>query len=478
MGQEIQTSQFSSEDFERFKARLSAETALLQQWLERGQFSHGGDVGGFELESWLVDKDALPAPVNELFLERLDSPLASPELARFNVEVNSTPRQLSGSALRDMHDELLQTWAHCRATAASLDADLVMIGILPTVTSDMLSLANMSNMRRYRALNQQVFRLRHGKPMELNIKGEEHLQTVHRNVMLEAAATSFQIHLKVTQADAVRVVNAAMVLSAPMVALCANSPFLFGANLWDETRIPLFEQAVMVGGYDGAAFGPIRRVTFGNGYLRESPLEWFRENLEHYPVLLPMLVDDPPERLSHLRLHNGTIWRWNRPLVGFDEDGTPHLRVEHRVCPAGPSVVDTIANAALFYGAVYELARTEKPLESKLDFGQARDNFYQAAKRGLRASIKWVNGETVPIRQLLKEYLLPLAYLGLEKMAIDRADIDAFLDIVAARLESGRNGALWQREYVARHSADMRMLTEAYLKRQNSGLPVHEWDTE
>lgn len=478
MGQEIQTSQFGEADFDEFKSRLSAETALLEQWFERDQFSHSGEVGGFELESWLVDHDCLPAPVNESFLERLDSPLASPELARFNVEVNSTPRRLTGSALRDMHDELLQTWAHCRATAASLDAELVMIGILPTVTGDMLSLANMSNMRRYRALNQQVFRLRHGKPMELDIKGEEHLQAVHRNVMLEAAATSFQIHLKVTQAEAVRVINAAMVLSAPMVALCANSPFLFGANLWDETRIPLFEQAVMVGGYDGAAFGPIRRVTFGNGYLRDSPLEWFRENLEHYPVLLPMLVDEPEGQLSHLRLHNGTIWRWNRPLVGFDEDGTPHLRVEHRVVPAGPSVLDTIANAAFFYGAVSELARTGTPVESQLDFGQARDNFYQAAKRGLRASIKWVNGDNVPVRQLLKEYLLPLAYLGLERLALERADIDAFLDVIAARLELGRNGAVWQRDYVQRHQCDMRALTAAYLRRQESGLPVHAWDTD
>jgi hypothetical protein len=56
-------------------------------------------------------------------------------------------------------------------------------------------------------------------------------------------------------------------------------------------------------------------------YARESILECFEANRTRYPVLLPAVMDEPPESLAHLRLHNGTIWRWNRPLIGFDEQG-------------------------------------------------------------------------------------------------------------------------------------------------------------
>ena len=476
MGEEISSSRFTEEDFSAYKERLDAETALLSSWAREGRFADDPCVGGFEIEAWLTDRTHLPAPINERYLERVGAALVFPELAKFNVELNSAPRRLHGAALRLMRDELEATWRHCDRTARDMDANLVMIGTLPTVEEHQLVLENMSAMKRYAALNDQVFRLRQGRPMQLDIVGREHLRTVHQDVMLESATTSFQIHVQVPRDRAVRTFNAALIVSAPMVAVSANAPFLFGKDLWDETRIPLFEQAVDVGGIAGAAFGPLRRVTFGSGYARHSLEECFLENRDHYPILLPMRFDDEPSRLSHLRLHNGTIWRWNRPLVGFDHLGQPHLRIEHRVVPAGPTIVDAIANAALFFGLVEALGTRPDAPEAELPFAQARDNFYKAARHGLQAHIGWLGGKRGTVQVLTQDVLLPLARQGLEQLDFDRNDVDDYLGIIEARVRTGRTGAAWQRAYVEKHGRDMQALTEAYLDRQRSGKPVDQWD--
>ncbi len=473
MGKEISRSRFQKRDFLAFEERLRAETALLRDWFEHGGLSTRSGVGGFELECWLVDPHGYPAPLNEKFLDTLRSPLVVPELSRFNVEINTLPRQLEAHALRDMYKSLEQIWEHCQAVAETLGAHMLMIGILPTVTEQHLTLANVSKRVRYRALNEQILRLRKGAPIELNIEGPQPLYTFHSDVMLEAGTTSFQVHLQVAPHTAARYYNASLILSAPVVAACANSPYLFGHELWDETRIPLFEQSVSMCPPDAAQCPP-NRVSFGSGYVH-SLHECFVENLERYPVLLPEIADEPPERLYHLRLHNGTIWRWNRPLVGFD-GGTAHLRIEHRVVPAGPSLLDTIANAALYFGLVQQLASASEPPEMHLPFAQARDNFYAAARYGLRAELVWLDGRRVGVRGLLRDALLPLAREGLAALGVESEDIERNLGIIERRVTSGRNGADWQRRYVARHGPDMRALTTAYLRCQKSGAPVHEWE--
>ncbi|HEB57734.1 MAG TPA: glutamate--cysteine ligase [Gammaproteobacteria bacterium] len=474
MGDEIASSQFSDEDFARYRERLRAETELLAQWFEAGYFHDDGYRAGYELEIWLVDENQQPAPCNEDFLEKLHSDLASPELARFNVELNSTPQALQDHAFSRFHDELTRTWQQCQATARDMQADICAIGILPTVRNEDLNLGNMSQMARYRALNRQVLHLRSGKPLTFDINGVEHLRVVHRDVMLESAATSFQIHLQGSTQESARLYNSAILLSAPMVALSANSPFLFGKLLWEETRIPLFEQAVATGGFEGAKFGPVRRVTFGDRYVRDSLLECFQENLEHYPVMLPEHFDAPVEAMRHLRLHNGTIWRWNRPLIGFDTAGRPQLRVEHRVVPAGPSLIDAIANTAFFCGACVATARQATAVQPALDFGSARDNFYAAARLGLRAQLKWTDGRRLPARELLCE-LVELAEDGLDFLGIASADINEYLGVIRARLAAATNGSVWQRAWVEKHGRDMAALTRAYMERQFSGEPVHEW---
>jgi gamma-glutamyl:cysteine ligase YbdK (ATP-grasp superfamily) len=475
MGEEIKHSHFNPEDFTRFKTALNRETNDLERMFNQGDFVSEHPVSGFEIEAWLVDRDFHPAPINEAFLKAFDNPLASPELASFNIEVNTEPRTISGHVFSAMHQSLNETWERCKQTAAELDARVVMCGILPTLMDENLSLANMSQMKRYEALNREVLYRRKGKPLTLDINGQEHLRVTHRDVMLESAATSFQIHIQIDQEQAVRFYNASILLSAPLVALCANSPFLFGKDLWDETRIPLFEQAVAVGGYDGAAFGPIRRVTFGSGYVRNSLFECFQENLEHYPVLLPVELDSATGELPHLRLHNGTVWRWNRPLIGFNEEGQPHLRIEQRVVPAGPSTIDAIANAAFFYGAVTSLANSELAPEKQIVFADAKDNFYRAAHLGLRSHLTWTDGKQHAAGDLLTEVLLPLAYEGLEQLGIASTDIKEYLGVISDRLQRNTNGTLWQRAFVKKHGRDMYALTESYYKQQNSGAPVHEW---
>jgi gamma-glutamyl:cysteine ligase YbdK (ATP-grasp superfamily) len=470
MGQEIDSSKFSAEDFAEFQCRLKRETELLAKWFEEGVFAAQGPVGGFELEACLLDEKGAPAPLNQPLLESLDEPLVVPELATFNVEINSTARPLQGDVFDRMAEELQAVWDKCNRLAHPLGARMGMIGIMPSLQQQALSLHNMSPLNRYQALNDQVFKLRHGKPLSIHIEGRESLDLQHDDVMLESAATSFQIHLQVDEKRAAKLYNLSKIASAPMVAVSANAPYLFGHDLWDETRIPLFEQSIAVGASDLT-----KRVSFGIRYLYASMLENFEANLKRYPVLLPLLMDEPVERLSHLRLHNGTIWRWNRPLIGFDAQGKPHLRIEHRVVPAGPSVHDVIANAAFYFGLVAGMAERYETPEDDMGFIRARSNFYNAARQGLQAEFFWFNWTTCSAQDLIREQLLTLAREGLICLGIESASIDYWLGIIQQRVVRGINGATWQRLWVARHGSDFTALMEAYLEQQESGKPVHEW---
>ncbi|HVU82452.1 MAG TPA: glutamate-cysteine ligase family protein, partial [Rhodanobacteraceae bacterium] len=356
MGQEIGAAAFSAEDFATFAAQLARETALLRELHAAGRLSRAGPRIGLELEAWLIDRNFYPAPHNQSFLHRLNDPFVVAELSRFNIELNAFPEMLEGEGLLATERHLAATWQRCLNNAHEDVDTVVAIGTLPTLRESDLSLDNMTPSNRYAALNTEMIRLRDGRALRIDIDchdpAGEHLRTEHLDVMLEAATTSFQLHLQVPPERLAACFNASLVLSAPLLAIAANSPFLFGKPLWHETRVPIFEQAIEQAGQERA----LHRVTFGTGYMGADPTALFAENLANYPVLLPIGGEDEA-KFPCLRLHNGTIWRWNRPLVGFDDDGTPHLRIEFRVMPAGPSVIDMIANAALYYGAVHMLAR-------------------------------------------------------------------------------------------------------------------------
>ncbi|WP_456373633.1 glutamate-cysteine ligase family protein [Thiolapillus sp.] len=471
MGQEITHSSFTEDDFRRFRDRVVAETALLEQWMAEGLLDDSEPMAGSEIEAWLVNDRGLPAPQNSLFLERMNDPLVVPELSTFNVELNTEPMRFSPGMFDRMHAELDDLWRRCDAVANADGAHMLMIGILPTVQQSDLCLANISGMQRYQALNEQVLRMRDGQPLSLDINALEHLVAEHDDVMLEAATTSFQIHLKIDPRQARLAYNLSKMISAPMVALSANSPFLFGHELWDETRIPLFEQSVAVGATDYS-----RRVTFGLRYAEHSIMECFEANRDRYPVLLPQLMDEPVESLAHLRLHNGTIWRWNRPLVGFSASGKPHIRIEHRVVPSGPSPLDVVANAAFYFGLLRELADVEARAEERLPFRVAKENFYSAACRGLDARVTWFDGQEGSVADLCLEKLLPQARAGLERMAVSGEEAARWLDIIEQRIARRQTGAHWQRRWVRRYGKDFPAMVRAYREWQGSGKPVSQWE--
>ena len=472
MGQEIDSTQFTEHDYSCFLQHLERETALLSDLLRKGGMSSRGPFTGCELEGWLVYPDMSPAPLNEAFLARLDDPASCAELALFNVEFNSPVLPLRGAALSDLERALSHVQNRARAVAESLGVELLLIGALPTLRESQLNLSNISNLNRYRVLNEQVLATREGQPIHLNIAGRQHLVAVHDDVMLEAATTSFQVHWQVPMDDACRYYNATLIASAPVVAIAANSPFVFGMDLWAETRIPLFEQSIPVGSYRDGLHGPLHRVSFGTGWARESIAEVFKENLEHFPVLLPVVSTTDPMLFAHLRLHNGTVWRWNRPLVGFDADGTPHIRFEHRAMPAGPTVADMVANAAFFYGLVESLA-AETDLTGR-DFAEARDNFYLAAQHGLDARLTW-REKHLPGARLIADWLLPKAREGMEQLGLNTEDIHHYLGIIEARAACGQTGCEWQRRYIARRPGAFAEMTRQYLENQRTGRPVHEW---
>lgn len=471
MGQEIRDRGFSEDDFVRFRKRLEKETRSLRESFVAGQCSDAGPFIGLELEVWLIDHNFFPAPHNQSFLERLGDPSVVAELSQFNIEINAPVERIKGRGLQRMHAHLSKTMRRC-ASNAHEDVDTVIaIGTLPTLRQQDLSPEAMTPSHRYAALNREAMRLRDGMPLTIDIDGASpgapHFLACFKDVMLEAAATSFQLHLQVPPAIISRTYNASIVLSAPLIAIASNSPFLFGQSLWKETRIPIFEQSLE------QTRGP-QRVTFGTAYVGEDITELFEENLRDYPVMLPVEAGDPVRSYSCLRLQNGTIWRWIRPIVGFDMDGTPHVRIEQRVLPAGASVLDMMANAALYFGAVHMLARRLDDAEEALPFELARANFYDAARRGLDAEIHWLGGPGKrPIRDVLKELVL-LAGEGLAAQGVDDDLIDHYLDIISCRLASGRNGAEWQLAHFARYR-DLHKLTAAYVENQRTGRPVHEW---
>ncbi|MCB1746736.1 MAG: hypothetical protein KDK06_06150 [Gammaproteobacteria bacterium] len=471
MGEEIDKTHFAAADFASFAARLRRETDILRGWFADGTLCDGEYRWGFELEAWLLDHGFHPSPVNAEFLATLGDADVVPELSRFNVELNTRPLDFAPHALSQGRAALEALWRRCNACAHGMDTRLVMIGSLPTIRDADLSLANISPLKRYYALNHELLKRNRGRPLDIDIGGREHLATRRADVMLESAATSFQLHFQVPVSLAHLYYNASQVVSAPLVAAAANSPLLFDHLLWEETRIPLFEQSI-AGATGAAARRP--RVSFGDGFLVDSLMECFDDNLADYPVLLPILFDDDERALRHLRLHNGTLWRWNRPLVGFDGE-RPHVRIEHRPLPAGPSFVDLFANAAVYLGAVHEWVQAERL--PALDAASARANFYAAARDGLDAELVHDGRREAASRWLL-ETLLPDADAGLARLGLAAAERDRYLGVVAARVASGRTGAAWQRATYLSGGRDGLGLMAAYCAHQASGAPVHEWPLE
>lgn len=471
MGEEIAKTSFAPEDAEAFGQRLAAETKLLGEAIAKGRFSDEGYTLGFEVESWLLDYNYYPNPINEAFLSSFANEDAIPELSKFNVELTCPPRKLEGTVFSVAREAFETLFERANEAAHQIASNLVLIGTLPTIRESDLTLENMSPLKRYYALNTEVLRQRGGRPLRVDIEGEEHLVTEHQDVMLEAGTTSFQIHLKTPISTIHRYFNAALMASAPVLAVSVNAPFLFGKSLWAETRIPLFEQAVDLKGMEKGS----RRVTFGSGYAEKSLLEILRENAETFPALLPVLFDTPLDRYRHVQLQNGTLWRWVRPLIGFEDSGRPHLRFETRGFPSGPTFLDMIANAAFHIGLVFFMVEHDWDLKPALSFEDARANFYRAARDGMTAKLLWPEKGEIDADDLITRELLPAAREGLRLAQIASSDSDLFLGVISARANTGQTGAEWQRKALKRYEGDFYRLMAAYCENQRSNAPVHEW---
>lgn len=476
MGANVEKSKYSREEFDEFKSLLRKETAILRDWLNSESKSQTNDyVLGLELEAWIVDHNAIPSPDNKRILELVGDPLLVAELAKYNLEFNAPPAKMEGACFSKLQDDLENLWRKVQDKVQGMDRRLLMIGTLPTLRDDMLTMAYMSDMERYRAINERVFELKNSEPMKLKISGLDELDISHTDIMLESATTSFQIHLQSPHHETPATFNASIAASFAIVAAGANSPYLYGKDLWHESRIPTFEQALDVARFRNKEGNMQARVTFGDGYVKENLGELFEENLDCYEVLLPNCFDKDPNWLSHLRLHNGNIWRWNRPIVGMNSNLSPSLRVEQRVLPAGPTTVDMIANMAFYTGLCLEFSKIDNMTEI-LPFEDMRDNFYACAKHGLDAKVTWKGRKNIDVQTLILEELISVSRTGLQKFGIDQNDIEFYLNnIMTNRIRSGQNGAKWQRSWIQLNGHHFQGLVDAYFHLQEKGLPVHEW---
>ncbi len=488
MGEGIARVSFTREDRIRYRQKVRRCLDVLALMLDHFPFDTGRPMTGLEVEINLVDGDGSPAMCNEEVLANLADPTFQTELGRFNVELNARPRLIADDGLASYERDIARSLAGLEQQARKLDAGVALVGILPTLTPDHAVPSNMSSDERYRLLNEEIVAAR-GDDITLDIRGVEHLRLTTESIMPEAGATSLQCHLQVSPDEFAAHWNASQVVAAVQVAVGANSPFLFGRQLWAETRIGLFEQSTDTRSEELKAQGVRPRAWFGERWI-SSIFELFEENVRYFPPLLPVCDDEDPEavldsggvpQLQELRLHNGTVYRWNRPIYAVDH-GRPHLRVENRVLPAGPTVVDLVANVAFYLGLTRSLAEDDRPVWSQLAFAAAEENFQAAARHGIEARLHWPRLGLVPAADLVLEWLLPRAYEGLDRYGVAAATRDRLLGVIEQRCRTRRNGATWQVATVAAEerrgrdrAAALRAMTLRYLENQRSGEPVHTW---
>ncbi len=492
MGMAIQQEAFHPEDYARFSRRLGEALEALRALLLRPGFGAGSPTVGAELELCLVDARGFPLPVNRQVRARTGDPRVTLELDAFNLEVNLRPGPLAGRPFTAVREDIESALDGVRRAAATQGARVAVIGILPTLREADLGSGALTPEPRYRAMSAAI-RQRRAAPFHVSIRGEEALTLTWNDVTLEGANTSLQYHLRVAPGAFARTYNAAQLATAPVLAVAGNSPLFLGRKLWDETRVALFRQAVDDRAEPGeGGFQPHARVSFGHGWVREGAHELFAEAVALHPPMLPVSGDEPMRervaagevpRLDELRLHQSTVWSWNRAI--YDPSDGGHLRIEFRALPAGPTVVDMAANGAFLLGLTLGLAERMDALLPALPFVHAQGNFIRAARQGLDAELLWPaeaapSPQPIPVTTLVPR-LLPEARRGLVRAGVEAAEVDALLDIIARRVALRRTGASWQRQVLDRLEAQMprqdalAAMLERYLLLSESGGPVHTW---
>ncbi|MFI7019698.1 glutamate--cysteine ligase [Streptomyces sp. NPDC050164] len=447
MGRDVPALVFTREDRRRYRAKMQTDLEVLARMLRESSFESERPRVGLEIELNLVDDHGLPAMRNTDVLQAIADPAWSSELGRFNLEIDIPPRELTTGGPGAWEQTIRDALNHAEDRASAVGAHLIMVGILPTLDEADVSEAALSGDPRYRLLNEQIFAAR-GEDLRIRVDGVERLSTYADTITPEAACTSTQFHLQVAPKQFADYWNAAQAIAGVQIALAANSPFLFGRELWRETRIPLFEQATDTRPEEIKAQGVRPRVWFGDRWIT-SVFDLFEENVRYFPALLPLCDDEDPQQtldsggvpqLGELTLHNGTIYRWNRPVYAVTDSG-PHLREE---------------------------------------------NLHTAARDGIDARIYWPGTGEVPVTELVLRRLLPLAHRGLELAGMDAAWREPLLGVIEQRCVTARNGALWQAETVhhlekagvSDRREALRQMTTTYMDYMHMNAPAHTWPVD
>jgi CBS domain-containing protein/gamma-glutamylcysteine synthetase len=480
------------EELNVFVRHLLKDIQALEQMLAEDKFEKNIKRIGAEQEICLIDDHAKPAPCNLDVLKKLNQhPSFTTELARFNIEANMQPQVFTGSCLSDLEGEILDLLGLLSRNLKEMELDYILTGILPTIRKFDLTNSNLTPFERYHALMDALKKQRGRDHYELKIEGIDELSFMHDSALVEACNTSFQVHLQVAPQDFVRKYNVAQAISAPMLSMCGNSPLLFGRRLWSETRIALFRQSVDTRVSSEYLRERSPRVTFGHSWLKNSIVDLYREDMMRFRILLTTDVEeDALQALSEgripllraLRIHNSTVYRWNRACYGISDNGQPHLRIENRIFPAGPTVIDEVANAAVWLGVMNVFDEYCKDVSQVMDFDDARSNFMKAARSGLGVEIFWLNGKKINTVELLKKELLPMAREGLKKEGVHAQDIDKYIGTVEERISVGQTGSIWAlksfNQLIKQTTREevVTAITAATALKQKENLPVHRWD--
>ena len=491
VGAEVEQIAYTREQRQQYREKVRRDLDVFERMLSHSQFEFDRPMTGMEIELNLVSADYSPKLDNAKVLAQIENPDYQTELARYNIELNVRPRPLPGNSALELEQDLRASLNEAERRANEVGSHIVAIGILPSIMPEHFEGDWISENIRYTALNNAVLDAR-GEDVWLEIDGPsgERIARYSDSLAPESACTSMQLHLQVEPERFADHWNAAQVLVAPQLALGANSPFFLGQRLWAETRIPLFTQATDTRSVELKNQGVRPRVWFGERWIT-SIFDLFEENVRYFPSLLPEISDEDPEAvfesggvptLAELRLHNGTVYRWNRPIYDI-VGGRPHLRVENRALPAGPSIIDVMANAAFYYGALRKLAEEDRPVWTKMSYVGAEENFEIGARDGIDARFYWPGFGEVSATELVLRRLLPLAVEGLTEWGVSQAVIDRYLTIIERRCVTGVNGASWQTDCVERledrgmaRDVALREMLRRYAEGMHSNEPVHTWE--
>ncbi|HEY8561111.1 MAG TPA: CBS domain-containing protein [Pyrinomonadaceae bacterium] len=489
MGEKKVSTAADEAQMRRFTKAVLNDLQALGKMLDAQMMESNALRIGAEQEMFLIDSAFHPAPLALEIIDAAKDKRLTTEIGRFNLEANLTPLAFGGDCLRKLENELDEIVGVVKRTAKEFGADAVLCGILPTIQQSDLTAKNLTPNPRYTEMNRVLTAL-HGEDRIVLIKGLDEIKLHLKDTFTEFCNTSFQIHMQVSNANFAFYYNWAQAVAAPVLASAVNSPLLLGHRLWHETRLALFQHATDERSLSEQERSRPARVTFGEGWVKNSILDIFQEDLARFRIIFTREVEEDsldvlergkiPE-LAAWRLHNGTVWRWNRACYGVTE-GKPALRIEARFLPAGPTVADEVANSAFFLGLMAALPEEfGEVTRTAMSFDDAKTNFFGTARYGLRSQIAWLDGKNYPAQKLILEELLPRARRGLGTAQIDRADIDRYLGILEARVRQEKTGASWMLESLAAMDKDakanvrLRTLTAAMVKNQETGAPLHEW---